>query len=322
MDLLVAEGLLKQAIDLSRLPGSSAVHLESAIRTILQRNKDGETQREALLDRSRTMVYEYERCADKLEKSELSRATLAKEQALATSRMTNAQKELQAESHKLALAKEDLQKTRNALANVKALSAQDLKRRERETAAVLQKWQKLSSLPQHHSLDSIHQSNLRHSSSPAASTSSTEPQIELLTKCLQDAEAARQDLLQENQEWRCTFSSAVTSLSSALVEAGVSVPEVSFLFLDCALTKSSLKVDTSYPSPETAADELHTLVDQVQDSLSTFADNYTEQRRELQEQVARIGSMHEEERNVWQSTKEHHLVQVEELEGQLSMLRI
>lgn len=227
MNELLAEGHLKQPIDLSKLSKHDSAALNACIRSLLQKSKDDAAQREALLERSRTMVYEFDRTQGKLAKAEEKAHAEGKESELLASKLQQASRDLATERSMHAVCKENLQKSRNALANVKAIAAQDTKRRERETQAILQRWQKLASLPQHHSLDSSYQSTLRQSSSPVASSSNPEPKIELLNACLQDSEMARQELLEHNAGWRDAFSHAISSLSDTLSEYGIPIPPVS-----------------------------------------------------------------------------------------------
>ncbi|TEB33294.1 hypothetical protein FA13DRAFT_1731067 [Coprinellus micaceus] len=264
------------------LDGVSNVDSEAVVRCLLRLLGDrmaDMARTEELTTKIRTMTYENERLSS-MHRSALEQGANAEREAnLHKSKLTAAQRSLQSSETAHKQTTVELQRTRTSLQAIRSTHQAELKKREKEVERLTEKWQKIADL----------QAKL--STQPSGMTCANVAPVEgrrldlapsLEAVALEEAEKAREALLEDNQYLKALFLKAVNSIQRILYQTKC-------LLLDSTSEPEPISFTVATPHP---ADKLSSILTGLRTSLETASERMVNpEAKEVQQARAMNGEV-------------------------------
>ncbi|KAH8096923.1 Afadin and alpha-actinin-binding-domain-containing protein [Phellopilus nigrolimitatus] len=271
---LVAHGFTRSpGVSFEGLSKEDADRLSKCVLGMLSQRMDDMARAEDISAKFRTLSYEHERLSSMLETTSEQLASSERETNLFKSRLAASNKALQASeaAHKATSA--ELQRTRTSMQSVRQTHAAELKRREKETEKILERWQKISDAQTKLSATAAGLKFKFMHANPM--TSSRDNDIigsmpGLLEDALQEAEASRKELVEENSSLKNVVLSAANELirmaHSTRLKAGTAEED--------EVPRFTLSDIFTISAPESASEKFNALLWSLHESLSVLDATY------------------------------------------------
>ncbi|KAF8806893.1 hypothetical protein BYT27DRAFT_7338870 [Phlegmacium glaucopus] len=265
---LVAHGFVPSpGLSLEGISNDDSTRVVKCLLGMLSQRVEDMSRTEDLTAKFRTLSYDHERMLSMYRTANERAANAERETNLHKSRLTTALKNLQASENAHKQTSAELQRTRTSLQGVRATHIAELKKKEKDTERMMEKWQKLA--------DSQVKLSVAPSGMRCANVAVVDgseilgPKYQgYLEIALEEAEQARASLGNETLHLRKLLLSTVNELQSVLHQAQNLLPDNESLEAPTPFTLTTL-----FPlSPPTAAsDKLNSVLAGLRQTLTTLS---------------------------------------------------